>query len=267
MTQNPRTPLTDVLQQMQPTENGFAGAVPPDWLQGRAIYGGLSAALCLAAAQKTWDDLPPLRSAQLTFIGPASSEVEVVPMLVRRGKSTAFITADLMSDGKLAVRASFCFGAQRDSRFSQVSLPAPDVPGVDACEPFFREGSGPNFAGHFNSRHAAGPMPMSGDDAADICIWLQHKDSAAADSIQGLVALADAPPPAGMTMFSGPAPLSTMTWMFDVLAETPRTEDGWWLSRSTAQSARDGYSSQEMVLWNTDGEPVMVGRQNVAIFA
>lgn len=57
-----------------------------------------------------------------------------------------------------------------------------------------------------------------------------------------------------------------MTWQINLLAAEPATTDGWWLSRSTADLARHGSSSQLMQHWNADREPVMSGMQSVAIF-
>jgi acyl-CoA thioesterase len=82
-----------------------------------------------------------------------------------------------------------------------------------------------------------------------------------------LLALADMPPPALMAMFTELAPISSMTWMVNVLCDEPRTRDGWWLLQSRAENASQGYSSQDMLVWNRDGELVIAGRQNVAIFA
>jgi acyl-CoA thioesterase len=261
----PLTPLTALLQQLKPIEVGYSCTVPPDWLQGRAIYGGLSAALCLAGTLKTYSDLPPLRSAQITFIGPASSDIEIRPALMRKGKSTAFITTDLTSAGNVAVHATFCFGTVRASTLSHMSLPAPSVLGISTSRPFFND-KAPKFAAHFESRLAGGAAPVSGASEADFSVWVRHRDRENTQSAIGLVALADALPPAAISLFTEIAPISSMTWMFDMLTDAPATEDGWWLSRSTAQSVRDGYSSQSMALWNTRGEPVMVGRQNVAVF-
>jgi len=48
--------------------------LPDSWLQGRTAYGGLTAALALAAAQQSGSEgLPPLRSAQVSFIAPVSA--------------------------------------------------------------------------------------------------------------------------------------------------------------------------------------------------
>ena len=73
-------------------------------------------------------------------------------------------------------------------------------------------------------------------------------------------------PPAAMVLFAQPAPISTMTWTLDLLSDTPATKDGWWLVSSKTETAHQGYSTQSMTVWNADGAPVIVARQNVAIF-
>jgi hypothetical protein len=82
------------------------------------------------------------------------------------------------------------------------------------------------------------------------------------------MALADIPPPAAMRLMTRPGPISTMTWMVDLMAPPPLAEDaGWRLLRSTAQITRSGYSSQSMSLWDHAGRPLVIGRQNVAVFS
>ena len=63
--------------------------IAPEWLQGRTAYGGLSAAIALASAKAGYADLPPLRSAQIAFVGPLSGDVTATPALLRRGKNSA----------------------------------------------------------------------------------------------------------------------------------------------------------------------------------
>ena len=64
------TPIREILAAATPIDGGFRAQIPSDWLQGRTAYGGLSSALALHAAQGIEPDLPPLRSAQIAFIGP-----------------------------------------------------------------------------------------------------------------------------------------------------------------------------------------------------
>ncbi|HBS34108.1 MAG TPA: thioesterase family protein, partial [Parvularcula sp.] len=56
------------------------------------------------------------------------------------------------------------------------------------------------------------------------------------------------------------------TWGLNFLTDHPTTEDGWWLLESRAENAAEGYSSQDMFVWSRKGEPVIAGRQSVAIF-
>ena len=68
-------------------------------------------------------------------------------------------------------------------------------------------------------------------------------------------------------MFKEFAPISSMTWMVNMLTDKPQSKDGWWLLQSRAENAAQGYTSQDMLVWTSDGEPVIAGRQSVTIFA
>jgi hypothetical protein len=67
-------------------------------------------------------------------------------------------------------------------------------------------------------------------------------------------------------MFPQPAPISTMTWSLDILSDAPATKEGWWLIGSKTETSHQGYSTQTMMVWNADLQPVIAHRQNVAIF-
>src|SRR3569623_3773743 len=101
------TEFTELLAAVQRTDAGWTSTVSDDWLQGRTLYGGLSAALCLNAALGAFEGLPPLRSALVTFIGPATGAVTATPSLLRQGKSAAYVGVDLTGDAGLAARAVF----------------------------------------------------------------------------------------------------------------------------------------------------------------
>ncbi|MEH2511857.1 acyl-CoA thioesterase [Nitrobacteraceae bacterium AZCC 1564] len=237
-----------------------------DWLQGRTIYGGLAAAFCLESVSRQFGDLPPLRSAQFSFVGPATGSLTIRPAILRKGKSTTFVGAELMGDAGLATRATFCFGAERQSAVEYGKLAAPDVPDPDACPNFFRKLPGLNFAQHFDGRLAAGSFPFSGADDPTIALWMRHQDDAEPNSTAALVALTDAPPPAALLLFKDFGPISTMTWSIDLLTDKLETTNGWWLIRTQAESVLHGYSSQGTVVFNAARQPVLVSRQNVAVF-
>jgi acyl-CoA thioesterase len=81
-----------------------------------------------------------------------------------------------------------------------------------------------------------------------------------------LLCIADVLPPAALPLFKRMGPVSSMTWIFNVLSDNPRTDDGWWHIETDLTAARNGYSSQIMRIWSTRGELVVEGVQSVAIF-
>lgn len=261
------TAFSALLQSIEATGDGWSIAVGEDWRQGRTLYGGLSAALCLEAALRAAPDLPPLRSAQIAFVGPATEDLRLSARVLRQGKSATFINADVTSGGQTATHATFCFGAPRASAYARSAARAPVVPAPEACPDFFPPKRGPVFAQHYDAKLAAGAPPMSSASEADNLIWTRHRDPQAPANAVSLLALADVPPPAAFSLFAGPAPISTMTWMVDVLDERALTAPGWKLLRSTAVTVGDGYSAQTMAIWDDAGAPVAIGQQTVAVFA
>jgi acyl-CoA thioesterase len=258
---------TDLLDSITRDVGNAASVVIPDaWMQGRTTYGGLTAALCLEAAIPLAPGMP-IRSAQIAFVGPVGGPVTCTPTLLRQGKNTAYVSVRMMGIEGVAAEAILTFGVARESGLRFANLPAPDVTGPDETPSYFGNNpQRPNFTRNFNMRMAAGERPVSGSDTADVSIWMRHVDPAAPTDAVALLAIADAPPPAVMSMFTQPARISSMTWMAEFLTDDITTTDGWFLSRHIANTARDGYSSQAMTLWNSAGEPMMIGRQTIAVF-
>lgn len=250
-----------------PRRDGFAVSVTDDWRQGRTLYGGLSAALCVECAARSVAELAPLRSAQFSFIGPAVGELRIVPSVLRRGKTAVFIAVDVIGESGVAVRATLCFGASRVSALKYSKIPAPEVPPPEASVPSFADHSTPYaFTKHFDSRLAKGERPFSGSKVAEFTQWLRHKDMCAPDSAAALIALADVPP-AAIALLSEQLPVSTMTWMADFLADFPVGDEGWRLVDSRADTVLAGYSSQLLNIWSQAGNPLLASRQYIAVFA
>lgn len=260
------TRYTDLVAAITATETGFVANVTDDWKQGRTTYGGMSAALCVEAAQRAFPEAPPLRSAQFAFVGPAAGELSMQAKALRQGKSTLFATVDLVGEQGVATHATLTFGAARESHLAHVDVACPAVLPPDQCEPFHKgdTSQAPGFIRQFDFRVAGGGRPGSGDPP-EYLLWIRHRDPAAT-SLSALVALADAPPPPAMTLFTKFGPISTMTWAIDVVALPGEDDDGWRLLRTRAETIGDGYSTQEMHLWDGNGRPLILARQNVAVF-
>ncbi len=257
--------LQRVIDETTAKGTGFNLTAPPAWSQGRTLYGGMSAALCHEAARSLVALDTPLRSAQFAFIGPAGGSLRLVPSVARQGKSSSVIVVDMFVEDAIAAKATFVFGAARDSVIAYDRDQFPSVPLPADCPPLFPDGhSGLSFADNFEVRLAAGSFLLSGGEP-EFTLWVRFRDAQTVDPVTALLALADAPPPAAMTLFPQPAAISTATWAVDLM-HAPTDANGWHLLRSTGEQAADGYAMQDMTLWDFTGRRLIQGRQCVAIF-
>jgi len=256
------TSLTRIIAGMSREGNDWRATIPETWLQGRTAYGGMSAALALHAAQHSDEDLPVLRSAQIAFIGPLAGEVTVRATKLRRGRNAAWIQADVESEAGLGLRAIFVFMGSVASKVDHQVGSAPHFPPPGPDTKVFTGFPGVNFTRNFellDQREDLGPTEW--------LRWVRLAEREGLDPMVELVAIADCLPPAALKLVGGPAPVSSMTWQLNLLGPTPRTDDGWWLLRASADYAKDGSSSQTMAIWNRAGMPVADQVQSVAIFA
>ena len=144
------TPFSQLLDSISPAGAGrWSVNASDDWRQGRTLYGGISAAFCHAACEQFVPGLPPLRSGQIAFVGPATGESILAPSILRQGKSVSVLACDLIADGNVATRALFAFGEARPSSFDIDAAAAPNVAGPEACQSLFGDRH-PAFAVHFD---------------------------------------------------------------------------------------------------------------------
>ncbi len=261
--------LRAVVEQLTAESDAFTIDAPQDWGQGRTLYGGMTAALAFEAVKRSQTELPPLRSAQFSFIAPATGRLRFISTLLRRGRSSTIIAADCFNEEGLAARALFAFGATRESGVSHQFLNRPETAAPDACTPFRKEGgSAPRgFWNNFETRLAAGHRLLDvSATRAEFAVWTRFIDTGGADPTTALLAIADCLPPAAMVLFPQPAPISTITWSIDI-AHIPSRAEGWHLLWSESEHAGEGYSLQNMAMWSEAGELIALGRQAVAIFA
>jgi acyl-CoA thioesterase len=259
------TPFSEVLAHLTPDGHSYCATPSEAWRQGRTFFGGLSAALAVTAAQQAFPALPLLRSAQFTFIGPVTGPLEMTPRLVRAGKSASFVEIIGRSQSEDVFRAMLLFGAPRESGYSHQALPMPLVPPPDGLPDFFDSPFAPRCTGQFEGRTAGGAKPISGARDPELLLWMRHRDSSAPNDVRSILSLGDVPPPAAITMFTARAPISTVTWAVDIIG-TQFQGAAWHLAHVEAETIGAGYSSQRITLWNRDGEPVLSGRQTIAVF-
>lgn len=232
--------------------------IPAEWLQGRTAYGGLSAAIALAATKAAYPDLPPLRSAQIAFVGPLSGDVTTTPTLLRRGKNSAYLTCDVTSADGIGLHALFLFMASRPSAIDHLDLAAPDIapPEDNMVDPAkLSQGFLTNF-----------DLSVWNASNGTVRRWVRLKDRTDLDPEVELITIADALPPAAMTLANEWGPISTTTWQLNLVTDMVFTTDGWWLLEAKTLHAGHGSSSQIMTIWSRDGTPIATATQSVALF-
>lgn len=253
-----------VIAAAEPWGEGLRVPVPADWHQGRTAYGGFSAALALEIARRIGGDLPPLRSTQVSMIGPLSGTVELRARELRRGRNAIWIAAEIAGESGVGIAATFVFMGPVESalHLNESTLPATLIAPDDA-RPFVNE-RGPAFLRHhFDVRFA---LPRSAEKRPELCWWVRPRERDGLAPLTQLVLSADALPPAVMPLIAPQVPVSTMQWQLNLLDSVPTTSDGWWLLRSVGDYAEQGCSSQRMEIWNVAGEPMAAGLQSIALF-
>ncbi|WP_425045484.1 thioesterase family protein [Primorskyibacter sp. S87] len=260
--------LSEVLNAAEPLDGGLSFPVPANWTQGRTAYGGFTSALLLAAARRGHEDLPPLRSALINFTAPVAEPPTIRAETLRQGRNVTTVNARAEIGGKVAAAAMFSFGRAQKSQVA-FGLKAPKADAPEDAAAYLSPGAqrrAATFFENFEMRMIEGDLPFSGSDRGYLRVWARHRDPEMHGSIEGLIAIADLLPPAVFPMLSQPGPNSSVNWICNLLADAPRTRDGWWMVESKLTAGSDGYSSQVMRMWNTDGDLVVDGMQSVVIF-
>lgn len=262
---NDHQTLNELIERMETGPEGTLGHISANWMQGRTAFGGITAALALAAIRRDLPDLPQLRSVQMTYLRPIGADIVVRVELVRAGRTASFVRVEVHSEGAMGAQGMFVFGAARDSAQVHDYVTAPALPGPEDCPEFARRGASPSFIWNFEVKQADGDPLISGSDRPEMSVWGRLKETEGVSSEIALVCLADVLPPAAMTGFTQPAPISTITWQVD-LARIPPQPD-WVCIRTTSQQAAEGYSLQDMDLRDRDGRLLGSAKQLVALFA
>lgn len=242
----------------------FIAQVPPEWAQGRTAYGGYSTALAYEAARRIGDDLPPLRSAQIAFVGPLAGEVSLGAKILREGRNAIWIAVEIHGEKGVGLTASFVFMRALDSGYNFSARPAPaDVVPLGEARDLPEHDARPTFTGNLELKFARPKL----DRAEPTLTWYARlKEREGLDPTSELLLLADALPPGVLGLGPARAPMSSMTWQVNLLTDDPAAPDGWFLLDSRADHARDGNSNQQMSVWDGAGRPLAAQIQSFALF-
>lgn len=242
--------------------------VGEDWLQGRSVFGGLQAAIAVAAMRRHVPAALPLRTLQMTFIAPVpGGAVHARAQLLRSGKSAVHVQARLEdADGGLLALVIGVFGTARESRV-QRSVATPAATSGEPVKLPFMPGVTPNFMQHFQVLLREGALPFTRTPVVRNRFELGLRDEGTASEAH-LLAMADFVPPVALSWMDNVSPGSSLTWMLELLVEDYSGEalQGW--QAETEMIAADGgYTSQTTTIWAPSGKAVALSRQSMVVFA
>lgn len=261
-----------VMQQFEQTDpQQKTIEVPAHWGQGRAVFGGMAAALAYRHLELALPADLPLRSLTVSFVAPLNAgEATVSRRILRQGKSVVQALVEIQQQGQPALVLLASFGAPRPSAFQLEAVAAPvwPTPGIRLPD----SGLAPEFTRHFDYQIMQGDAPFSGGRNRSLGGQIRFRQPAAAPvqpvGVCELLALVDAWPPVSLGLVKAPAPASSLTWTLELL---PRTQafDGadWWSYLAQIEHGADGYHHIEAKCWAPDGQLAAISRQTVTVFA
>jgi acyl-CoA thioesterase len=240
--------------------------VHPEWMQGRAVFGGLQAVLAVHAMRGLVEMEIPLRTLQVAFVAPStSSHIQANATLLRQGRSATQLEARLTDGDSLLAVVIGVFGTARPSGIHLM----PQMPRIECDEPLalpYVPGRSPSFTQHFASSWLRGGMPFSGLQEPQMSVALGMPGEPESTEYH-VLALADFLPPVGLSWLRTPAPGASMTWMLEILTDKV---DGLpmqgWRADAEMVAGAEGYTHQSVTLWGPQSQPVALSRQTMVIF-
>lgn len=261
--------ISEILATLRADGDSYLVEAPTAWGHGRTLFGGLQAALLVAAMRRQVGDEIPLRSLQVTFVGPVSPGlVRIAVRVLRRGKSAVHVQAHTLGEDGVGCTALAVFGRARPSQLAFApAWPEMDAPPEQGEPNLYVPNVKPEFIRHADQRFVRGGRPFSGAREARTQTWVRYpRELAVTESV--LIAIADTIPSPAVHTLQQFAIASSMAWTLEFLAHdfggTPET---YWLMDAEATSAGDGYVFQTATLWSADRRAIALSRQSAVVFA
>ncbi|HEY5810438.1 MAG TPA: thioesterase family protein [Povalibacter sp.] len=259
--------FSDILHSITAVDDhSYRVSVDESWAQGRATFGGVTAAVGNEVLRKLVPRDRPLRSLQTTLIGPSPAGMwRVEARVLRVGKAVSVARCDIIEADQVAATVVGVYGAVRSSA---VNVPLQAVEAkrtVDEIAAPDMQGA-PTFTRHFDFRWAQASRLFTSAANSPTQAFIRHRDAAALTESH-VVALIDCIPSPALAMYAAPAPASSLTWTLEFVEhEFDFSPHAWWRIDTNVDAGAEGYAHQTGVLHDPNGRPVALTRQLVAVF-
>jgi acyl-CoA thioesterase len=245
----------------------YTATIADGWQQGRGAYGGVVVGLLVRALVEAGGGAFPLRSVSAELVGPTLvGEARVEVESLRRGSGTHTLAARLTQGEELRAHAVAIAGRDRapDLAWNELAPPAlppwQKLPVVPVAPPF-----GPAFAQHFEYR-AAAAAPFAAGPEAITSGWVRPKVPAAVHDAAYLAAIADSWWPAAFTRFTAPRPMSTITFLLQLVHPPDGLDSAAPLAyRARCPVAHAGHLVEVRELWSPDGRLLALNTQTFVV--
>ncbi len=243
--------------------------IPADWGQGRALFGGMAAAIAFSYLQSLLGPEAKVRSLAVSFIAPIAPGPALLKReILRVGKSVQHAEVRIYQQDQLALVLLASFGAARTSAVEH--QPALVDISAKTLAQLPKQGPVPEFTRHFDYQLTLGGFPFSGTQSVQM--HGRNRFSTANTqkpcTVAEIIALIDAWPPATLSWLNMPAPASSLTWSLEfITTDFSFTATDWWYYQAQIDAAHEGYSHIEARFCDAAGQLVAISRQTVTVFA
>jgi len=247
--------------------DGSRVQVPAGWAQGRALYGGLVAAIAAEAMSAQLGSPRPIRSLLGNFVAPApEGELLVSTEILREGRAVVQTRADVLAGDQVCFAASAAFGDDRPGILVSPEK-AGDIPARDSVPPM-RPGDRPlpGFLENFDIRWTGGGVPMSGSKDMHTSMWVRNRSDLDAFPIAKIISIADMPPPVILCHYDRPTRTSSMSWSIEFVVPPEQVIGDWFYLDFVLDAAASGYSQQSGKIFDETGTLIALSRQCMVYF-
>jgi acyl-CoA thioesterase len=259
--------FSEVLSSISVTGEDCHASVSEDWLQGRAMFGGVVAAVGNEAMRRLVPRDRPLRSLQTTFVGPATpGTLRARAQVLRVGRAVTLARCEVFDGAEIVAVQVGVYGMDRESAVlvkPEAIEPPRKVDEIE--EERYSPERFPPFVQHFALRWALGAKLFS-STRSPTKVFIRHRDPAPLTESH-IVALVDCIPTPALSMFKARAPGSSLVWMLEFFEhDLEFGPEAWWRIDSDIDAATGGYVNQTGLLHDPNGRPVALSRQLFAVF-